>query len=155
MNSTLYLRIASVLTMIHAVMHTIGGVFGKPSPGVAATVVATMRANRFAVFGVTRSYEDFYFGLGLGITIFLSVAAILLWQLGTLARTDAARLRPILLVLMAGFFLFAVDSYFYFFLGPVVAELLIALCLGLAIPKAKPVSDAATTVQLAESGNGM
>ena len=29
MKTTLFLRIASVLTLIHAVLHTIGGVFGK------------------------------------------------------------------------------------------------------------------------------
>lgn len=138
MKPTLFLRIASVLTLIHAVLHTIGGVFGKPQPGIAAMVVATMEANRFPVLGVTRSYSDFYFGMGLGITIMLAVEAVLLWQLGTLARSDAARLRPIIAVLMGGFVAFAVNSYLYFFYGPVIAELLIAACLGVAIVTAKP-----------------
>ena len=35
MKSTIFLRIASVLTLIHAILHTIGGVFGKPEPGAA------------------------------------------------------------------------------------------------------------------------
>ncbi len=98
---TLFLRIASLLTLIHAIMHTVGGVFGKPMPGIAATVAATMQANRFPVMGVTRSYSDFYFGMGLGITISLTVEAILLWQLGALAKSDAARLRPMIAVFMA------------------------------------------------------
>lgn len=33
MRPTLFLRIAAVSTFIHAALHTIGGVFGKPSPG--------------------------------------------------------------------------------------------------------------------------
>ena len=136
MKPTGYLRIASILTLIHAIMHTVGGVFGKPIPGVAAMVAATMQANRFRVLGVTRSYTDFYFGMGLGITISLTVEAVLLWQLGELAKKDAARLRPILALLMLGFLAFAVNSYRYFFLGPVIAEILIALCLGLAIATA-------------------
>lgn len=46
MKSAIYLRIAALLTLIHAILHTVGGVFGKPSPGTAAMVVATMQANR-------------------------------------------------------------------------------------------------------------
>ncbi len=138
MKTTLFLRIASVLTFIQAMLHTIGGVFGKPSPGVAATVYAAMRAGRFPVFGVMRSYADFDFGLGLGITIFLTITTILLWQLGSLARTDAARLRPLLAVLMLGFFAFAIDSLLYFFALPVITELLIAACIAAAILAAKP-----------------
>lgn len=144
MKATIYLRIASVLTLIHAIMHTIGGVFGKPMPGVAEMVVATMQANRFRAFGVMRSYADFYLGMGLGITISLLVEAVLLWQLGELAKKDAARLRPVFAVLMLGFLAFAFNSYFYFFLGPVIAEILIALCLGLAIVSARSVSAGST-----------
>ena len=40
--------------------------------------------------------------MGLGVTIFLTVEAIVFWQLGTLAKTDAARLRPILAVVPGG-----------------------------------------------------
>ena len=129
MKTSSYLRTASVLTLIHATMHTVGGVFGKPRPGVATTVAAAMQANRFPVFGVTRSYADFFLGLGLSVTISLTVTAVLLWQLGALAREDTARLRPILIALTLSFLAFAVNSYFLFFWGPVVIEILIAACL--------------------------
>ncbi len=36
MKPAIFLRIAAVLTFIHAVLHTIGGVFGKVPPGPAA-----------------------------------------------------------------------------------------------------------------------
>jgi len=75
MKPVLFLRIASVLTLIHAILHTIGGVFGAPSPGVATTVAAMMRS-RFPVMGVMRSYSDFYLGLGLAVSIFLTAEAI-------------------------------------------------------------------------------
>ncbi len=138
MNSTIYLRIASILTLVHSVLHTIGGVFGKPLPGVAAMVAATMQANRFQVFGVIRSYADFYFGCGLGLTLFFTVDALVFWLLGSLARTEAARLRPILAVFLLGYLALAVNSNFYFFVGPVIVEVLIALSLGMAIWMAKP-----------------
>jgi hypothetical protein len=145
MKTSGYLRIASVLTLIHAILHTVGGVFGKPAPGTASIVVATMQANHFRVFGVTRSYADFYLGLGLGITIFLLVAAVLMWQMAALAKNDAARLRPMMGTLLVGFLAFAVNSYLYFFLAPVIVEVLIALCLGLAMMAARSVPEVSRT----------
>jgi hypothetical protein len=47
------------------------------------------------------------------------------------------RLRPIMATLLIAYLVFAVNSYTYFFLGPVIAEILIAACLGLAIVTAK------------------
>jgi hypothetical protein len=137
MKPVVYLRIASVLTLIHSVLHTIGGVFGQPEPGVSATAWATMKANTFPVFGLTRSYFIFYRGLGLGITIFLTAEAIVFWQLGTLAKTDAVRLRPVLATFLLAYLVFAVNSYVYFFFMPVIVETLIAVCLGMAIVTAR------------------
>jgi D-alanyl-lipoteichoic acid acyltransferase DltB (MBOAT superfamily) len=137
MKPVVFLRIASVLTLIHSILHTMGGVFGKPVPGIAATTWAAMRANEFTVFGLTRSYFVFYRGLGLGITICLTAEAIVFWQLGSLAKTDAARLRPLIATFMIAYLVFAVNSYAFFFFGPVVAEILIAACLGMAIATAR------------------
>lgn len=137
MKPTVFLRIASVLTLIHSILHTIGGVFGKPDPGVSAATWAAMKANEFTVFGLTRSYFIFYRGLGLGITIVLTAEAIVFWQLGSLAKSDAARLRPVIATFMVAYLVFAVNSYAYFFFGPVVAEILIAACLGMAMVTAK------------------
>jgi hypothetical protein len=135
MRTVLFLRIASVLTLIHAVLHTIGGVFGGPAPAV-------MKANTFPVMGVTRSYGDFYMGLGLVVSVFLTVEAVVFWQLGSLAKTDALRLRPILATFLIGYLGAAVISWRYFFAAPVITEILIALCLGLAIASARQVAAA-------------
>ena len=143
MKPVIFLRIASVLTMIHAVLHTIGGVFGGAAPGVQQATVAVMKANEFAVLGAMRSYWDFYRGLGLVVSVFLTLEAVVFWQLGSLAKADALRLRPILAVFLVGFLGMAVVSYRYFFAGPVITEILIAVCLGLAIIAAKqPARDA-------------
>jgi hypothetical protein len=132
----LFLRIAAALTFIHAVLHTIGGVFGKIPPGPAAIAVAAMQANQFMFMGSLRSFWDFNSGFGLGITIFLTAESILMLQMSFLARTDARRLRPMMATFLIAYAVFAVDSYVYFFAGPVITELLIALCLGLAIATA-------------------
>jgi hypothetical protein len=135
----LFLRIAAVLTFIHAVLHTIGGVFGKVDPGPATIAVEAMKANQFLLMGHMRSFWDFYRGLGLGVTISLTFESIVFWLLASLARTDARRLRPILGTFLVAYAVLAVNSYTYFFLGPVIVELMIAVCLAIAIVSAKPV----------------
>jgi hypothetical protein len=136
MKPVIYLRVASILTLIHAVLHTVGGVFGKPVSGQAAMIAASMRT-RFEVFGVIRSYADFYRGMGLGITIALTMDAAVLWVLASMARSDFARLRPIMAVFCVGYIAFTLNSLTFFFSGPVIAEILIVLCIGAAIVTAR------------------
>ena len=132
-----FLRIASVLTLIHAVLHTVGGVFGSVEPGPASVAVAAMKANQFPLLGSIRSYWDFHIGMGLAVTIFLTGESILMWQLSSLARTDARRLRPMMVTLLVIYLAFAIDSYAYFFIAPIVTEVLIAACIGVAFVTAK------------------
>lgn len=142
MKPTLYLRIASALTFIHAALHTIGGVFGKPGQGAAAVAFAAMQANRFMVYGLPRTYADFYRGMGLAMTISMTAEAFLFWQLGSLARKHAVLLRPIIAAFAIAYLAIAVNSWCYFFQAPVVVEILIALCLILAVVTAKPATTA-------------
>ena len=136
MKPVIFLRIASILTLIHSILHTVGGVFGKPAPGTATMVAAIMR-NPFEFFGVTRSYADFYRGMGLCVTIFLTMDAAILWLLASMAKSGAARLRPILAMFLLGYLAMALNSFTFFFAAPVITELLIVLCLGAAIFTAK------------------
>jgi hypothetical protein len=137
MKPVLYLRTASILTFLHAILHTIGGVFGKAEPGPQQVAVDAMKANHFPLMGSIRSFWEFYRGMGLGLTIFLVAIAVVLWQLSSLAKTDSRRLRPIYWTLLAAFFAMAVNSYVYFFWPPVIVELLIAVCLVEAIVTSK------------------
>jgi hypothetical protein len=133
MKSALFLRIAAVVTFIQAVLHTIGGVFGDPAPGSATVAVQAMKVNQFLVMGNTRSYWNFYRGFGLAITISLAAEAILFWQLAKWAKTDAARVRPILATFLIAYAALGVNAYAYFFAGPLIAEIIVVACLGLAI----------------------
>jgi hypothetical protein len=129
MKTLVYIRIAAVLTFIHAVLHTTGGVFGTITPGPEAVAVAAMKSNQFAAMGNMRTFWDFYMGFGLAITLSLTLEAVVLWMLASLARNHANQLRPILIVFALSYLIFAMISYRYFFFGPVIAEVLIALCL--------------------------
>jgi hypothetical protein len=132
-----FLRIASVLTLIHAVLHTIGGVFGSVDPGTPAVAVAAMKANQFLVMGNMRSYWDFYFGLGLALSISMTAEGVLMWQLASLARADARRLRPMMATFLVAYLAIAVNSNAHFFFAPVIFEIIIAGCFGVAIATAR------------------
>lgn len=133
MKAVIYLRIASGVTLVHAILHTVGGVFGKIQPGPQQVAVDAMKANTFPLMGAIRSFWIFYRGFGLAITIFLVASAVVMWQLSFLARTDTHRLRPIYWTLLIAFLAMAVNSAVYFFLPPVIVELIIAICMAGAI----------------------
>lgn len=136
-----FLRIAAILTLIHAILHTVDGVFGRIEPGAATIAVQAMKANEFLLMGHVRSYWALYRGLGLGLTIFLTAESIIFWQLASLAKTEGGRVRPILITFAVAYAVFAVNSYIYFFIAPVIVEILIAACLGMAIVTAKSPSE--------------
>lgn len=137
MKPGILLRIASVLTLIHAALHTIGGVYGKADPGPATVAVDAMKANQFPLMGSMRTYWEFFHGMGLAVSILLTAEGIVFWLLASLAKTDAARLRPVLAIFVLAYLAMAVNSYRFFFLPPVIVESLIALCLVGAIVTAK------------------
>jgi cytochrome b subunit of formate dehydrogenase len=132
-----FLRTASVLTLVHAVLHTVGGVFGSMPPGPATVAAAAMKANQFVFMGSMRSYWEFHRGMGLMVTVFLTAEGILMWQLALLARTDARRLRPVMATLLVAYLALAAISCMYFFIAPIVVEGLIAACIGVAFATAK------------------
>jgi hypothetical protein len=139
----IFLRIASVLTFIHAVLHTIGGVFSGPDPGPGAVAYEAMKVNQFMLMGNMRSYWAFYRGMGLAVTIFLTFGAVVFWQLSSLAKSDAVRLRPVLAAFAVAYLAMAVNSQMYFFLAPVIVETIIAVLLVLAMVTAKSAAAAA------------
>lgn len=129
MKAKVLLRVASVLTLIHAILHTVGGVFGKTPPGPASIARAAMESNSFPAFGVTRTFWEYYRGFGLGLTIFLIAEALVFWLLVPLAEQGAKGIRPVLVIFSLAYLAMAIDSYIYFFPIPVVVEAVICLCL--------------------------
>jgi hypothetical protein len=126
----LFLRIASILTLIHCVLHTIGGVFGSPQHGTEEfEVIEAMKYHRFDFFGSMRGYWDFFIGYGLFISIILLIAAVLFWRLAAFVTTSPALVRSVAAIFAVNFLGMTIVSWKYFFLPPAVFELLIAVCL--------------------------
>ena len=137
-STALFLRVAAVLSLLHCIGHTIGGVFSvdAPSGTKEGAVVAAMKSNQFDVMGATRSYWDFFIGYGLTISISGLLQAVVFWQFAGLAKTDPRRMRPIIAVFLLANLGFAILAWKYFFIPPLVGDLLITTALGLAYLRA-------------------
>ena len=68
----------------------------KWSPTGENAVLKAMTDVHFAAMGTNRSYLDLYMGLGWSLSVAMLLQSILLWQLATLARTNAAGVRPMI-----------------------------------------------------------
>lgn len=95
MTTTLLLRIASVISLLFTAGHTLGGL-KKWSPMGENEVLKAMTTVRFEAMGVNRSYLDFFMGFGWSISVAMLLQTLLLWQMASLAKTDAARVRPMI-----------------------------------------------------------
>ena len=126
------LRIAAAISVVFAIGHTLGGLKGW-SPLGETDVLTAMKTFRFDVQGVNRSFYEFYRGFGFLLTVYLVLQAVLLWQLGSLARANRAIARPfvwsfflssIAIVVLCWVFLFPVPAYF---------AVVLTACLGWAV----------------------
>lgn len=131
MKSPLLLRISSIITLLFAVGHSLGG-RESWSPAGETEVLRAMRSFHFDAGGASRTYLDFYLGFGFILSVCLLLQAVLFWQLATIAKVDPLRVRP----LIGSFFLASVVSAFlawkFIFALPVVCFSLVAACLGFA-----------------------
>ena len=126
--TTLFLRIASVISLIFTLGHTAGGL-RKWSPMGDNEVLRAMTAVRFDTMGANRTYLDFYIGFGWSITVAMLMQTVLLWQMASLARTNAASVRPMIAVIALATIASGVIAWLFIF--PVPALLSIALVIPL------------------------
>lgn len=128
--TTLWLRIACGISLLFTVGHSMGGL-KRWSPMGDNEVLRQMTAVRFDAMGASRSYLDFYMGFGWSISIAMVLQTILLWQLASLARTNARGVRP----MIAGFALATVASgvIAWRFIFPLPALFSAALVIALVI----------------------
>jgi hypothetical protein len=137
-NTTLLLRIASVITLLYAVGHTMGAPWTPTDESAPASVVEAMKSVSFDAMGSSRTYWDFYFGFGVSISIYLIVQAAVLWLLAALARTQATFVRPFVAVLLASYVASVYVTWRYFFALPVVLSIAMVICLVLVLVASKP-----------------
>jgi hypothetical protein len=89
-----------------------------------------MRSYRFDAGGVSRTYLDFYLGLGFTVSVFLLLQAVLLWQLAAIAQVDSVRIRPLIVSFFVASMGCAFLSWKFIFPVPAIFSVVIAACLG-------------------------
>jgi hypothetical protein len=131
MATTLWLRISSVIALLFAAGHTLGGL-KYWSPMGDNTVLQAMRTVHFDIMGVKRSYFDFYMGFGYSLTVSQVMLAILLWQLATLARANALFVRPMIAVIALAILVGGVIAWHFILPLPAIFSLVLAASLAVA-----------------------
>ena len=128
MTTTVLLRVASVISLLFTAGHTLGGL-KQWSPMGDNDVLRAMTAVRFDTMGANRSYLDFYMGFGWSISVAMLLQTVLLWQMASLARTDAARVRPMIAVFVLATLAGAIIAWRFIFPVPALFStvLLVAL----------------------------
>jgi hypothetical protein len=125
MNTTIWLRVSAIISLLFTVGHFMGGLQNW-SPMQDNPVLRSMRTVRFDVMGVNRSYLDLYMGFGHSLTVSLLLQSALLWTLGNAARTHASFVRPMIAMFAVAVALTGVIAWRYII--PVPAFLCLALC---------------------------
>jgi hypothetical protein len=131
MKPAILLRITSILSLVFAVLHTIGGA-DSWSPVGETDVLRAMRSYHFDAGGVSRTYLDFYLGLGFTVGVYLLLQAVLLWQLASIARVDSVRIRPMIVSFAVASLACGFLSWRFIFVVPAIFSVVIAALLGLA-----------------------
>ena len=87
MNALWLYRIAAVMLILFAGLHTYGFLKFKPPTAEGQAVMEAMDRVHFEVKGTSLSYGGFYKGFGLFVSVYLFFSAFLAWYLGGLLTT--------------------------------------------------------------------
>jgi len=131
MTTTLALRICALISLLFTLGHSAGGL-QKWSPNADNPVLRAMTDVHFDMMGMSRSYLDLYLGLGWTISIAMLLQTALLWQLASLARTEAARVRPMIATFLLATLASGIVAWLLIFPVPVVFCAVLAVALAVA-----------------------
>jgi hypothetical protein len=131
MTASRWLRIAAVIMVLFAAGHTMGGRQAWSPIGETA-VLEQMRTFQFDAMGTSRTYLDFYLGFGFLISVLQFMQAVLLWQVGGLAREDARRMRPLIGTFLVAAIACTLVAWRYIFLVPTIFSIVYTVTVALA-----------------------
>ena len=131
MTTTIWLRISAAISLLFTAGHSFGGL-QKWSPNADNPVLRAMTDVHFDMMGMSRSYLDLYLGLGWTISIMMLLQTALLWQLASLARSDAFRVRPMIAAFLLATLASGIIAWLLIFPVPVVFCAILCVALAFA-----------------------
>lgn len=132
MNGMIWLRISSIISLLFAAGHTLGGRKAW-SPIGDSPVLESMRTFRFDVEGVSRTYLDFYRGFGYSLTVFLLLQGVLLWQLSTIAARQPLQARPLAASFAIATIAGGILTWIFILPIPTIFSAVLSVCLVMAV----------------------
>jgi len=129
MKPKLLLRIAAVLILIHAVLHTIGFSSWKTDPDPARhQVIQLMNGQKLPFMGTSRNMGEYYDGFGYASSIALILICLLLWFTSGELLSNTSLAKKVILILSFGLLLWGVDELIYFFPFAATISLIASVC---------------------------
>lgn len=128
MRASVLYRIAAVLLLLFAVIHTLAFHQSDPAWGVDA-LISSMRSIHFVVQGFNRTYWDFFVAAGFTVGVLYLFAAVLAWQLGRLPIATLVLLRGTTWAFALSFGAISTVSWKHLFVIPVAFSIAITICL--------------------------
>src|SRR5215831_3600987 len=131
MRATLWYRIAAVLLILFAAVHTIGTLtFTPPTPEGAA--VRDAMNNVHLVPGTPYTYGHFYKGLSLSITAYLLFFALIAWHMSNMAANQPEAIGALGWVFCAMHVATVIVAAIYIAWAPAISSGVVGACLGWA-----------------------
>ncbi|WP_061247199.1 LIC_13387 family protein [Leptospira noguchii] len=128
MKAKLFIRIASALMFVFALGHSFGHFTRyKTSDPQALSTISIMQQTKIPMQGVTKTYDQFYTGMSLNLSIVLISLMILLWILSNLSEANPQTVQKLLIPILFCTFGFGITGFFYFFFVPAVVASLGAI----------------------------
>lgn len=94
-------RIAAVLFLLFAAGHTAGFLTFHPKATNALAVQEAMQRVQFAAGGTIVTWNNFYTGFGLFVSVYLLFSALLAWRLSNARESEADMARTVAWMLFA------------------------------------------------------
>ena len=128
----MWLRIASVVNGLFAVGHGLGHVRTIEGSLPGETVLSAMKTFHFNAMGSDRTYWDFFTGYSLMVVVIAVLLAVVLWQLGSLAKSHGLEIRSLVWTLTGAQVAITIIAFTNFFAAPAIGNTLASVCLAMA-----------------------
>jgi len=128
MQPKLLLRISAFFTLFVAVGHTLGNCTRKATTDAhQQEIFKKMEGYKFNFGGSMRSWDNFYDGMSLDVSVTLAVFTVLLWLISGSAKKYPVFCTSLLWTILACFVGLTIIGFMYFFVVPATCTLIASL----------------------------
>jgi hypothetical protein len=136
-----WFRIAAIVMLLFAVLHTIGFLSLRPPSPEGMAVWNAMNGVSFSIDGGTYSYGHFYRAFGLSLTVVQLFGAWVAWTLGQMARRGDGGVRAIAWGIIVWQILGIAIAAIYVSAKPAALSSVTVICIAIALVRLPKMSE--------------